>query len=238
MLYFLIPVFNEEANLALLHKNLTSALVGYEKFYVFSDDGSKDGSVSTIRNLFNNTNFIVLGDGNNHGPGYSFNTGFMWILNHSQNDTDKIITLEADNTSDISILPNMLILSELGYDLVLASVYAQGGGFDKTSFLRKFISAVANLLLRFFFNIKVLTLSSFYRIYSISIIKKIKAKNVVLIKEPGFISMVEILIKSIREKATIIEVPMTLYSGSRKGKSKMKLVKTIISYIRFLITKH
>jgi len=236
MLYFLIPIFNEEANLELLHKNLMVALPKYQqKYYVFSDDGSKDNSVKTIQHLFANSNFIILGDGINHGPGYAFNTGFEWILKHSKNEDDKIITLEADNTSDINILPEMLTISELGYGLVLASVYAQGGRFDKTSFLRKFISSVANLFLRFFFNIKILTLSSFYRVYSIEIIKKIKEKNAIIINEKGFISMIEILIKSIHLNATIIEVPMTLYSQKRKGKSKMKLINTMISYLRFLI---
>ncbi|MBL4716332.1 glycosyltransferase family 2 protein [Sphingobacteriaceae bacterium AH-315-L07] len=234
MLYFLIPLYNEESNLELLHENLTSILAEDEKFYVFSDDGSVDSSVDVIHKLFLNTNFVVLGDDKNHGPGHAFNIGFEWILNHSKDDSDKVITLEADNTSDILILPKMLVISRMGYDLVLASIYAQGGGFDKTSFFRKVISAVANLFLRFYFNIKVLTLSSFYRIYSISILRKIKEKNNILIKETGFISMIEILIKAIRVNATIIEIPMVLYSGKRKGKSKMKILKTTIRYLRFL----
>ncbi|MEJ0055048.1 MAG: hypothetical protein WDN75_04975 [Bacteroidota bacterium] len=58
-----------------------------------------------------------------------------------------------------------------------------------------------------------------------------------MISEPGFISMIEILVKSIKANASIIEVPMTLYSGQRKGKSKMKLIKTSMSYLKFLLKK-
>ena len=236
MLYFLIPIFNEEENLELLHRNLINVLPESEKFFVFSDDGSVDNSIKTIQSLFTGSNKIILGDGANHGPGNAFNVGFEWILNHSKNKDDIVITLEADNTSDISILPTMVQISSLGFELVLASVYAQGGGFDKTSFFRKITSAIANMILRFFFNIKVLTISSFYRIYFIELLRRIKEKNTIMIKEKGFISMIEILIKAIRVKATVIEVPMVLYSAKRKGKSKMKLIKTTLSYFRFLIS--
>jgi dolichol-phosphate mannosyltransferase len=235
MLYFLIPVFNEEKNLEKLHDNLLSVATEYEKFYVFSDDGSKDSSLSLIEKLFKSEKHIVLGDGANHGPGVAFNTGFEWILDHSKNPGDKVVTVEADNTSDVSILPTMLKLSEMNYQLVLASVYAQGGGFDETSFLRRFVSSVAAIIMRNFFNIKVLTISSFYRIYSIELLRNIKVKNKAVIKEPGFISVVEILIKAIKLNASIIEVPMVLYSKQRKGKSKMKVLKTSFEYLKFLI---
>ena len=55
-------------------------------------------------------------------------------------DNDKVVTVEGDNTSDLEILPVMLANSKMGFGLVLASVYAQGGGFDKTSAFRKIIS--------------------------------------------------------------------------------------------------
>ena len=128
----------------------------------------------------------------------------------------------------------MITIHKLGFDLVLASVYAQGGGFEGTTFFRKFISTIANLIFRFFFDIKVLTLSSFYRLYSISLLRKIEANNDVIIAENGFLCMLEILLKAIRQKATIIEIPMRLHSAKRKGKSKMKIMKTSWEYFKFL----
>jgi dolichol-phosphate mannosyltransferase len=234
MIFFLIPVFNEALNLPLLAGNLKSSLPSQNKFYVFVDDGSVDNSSNVIEQLFQGFNFIILGDGDNHGPGFSFNLGFEWILANSVGSNDRIITMEADNTSDIGLLYRMLCISDLGYDLVLASVYAQGGGFEKTSFIRKLLSAVANLFFRFLFNVKVLTLSSFYRIYNVSIIKKIQKTYPEIIKEKGFICKLEILLKAIRCEAHIIEVPMKLHSSKRIGKSKMKIFKTSILYFNFL----
>ncbi|MCI5056169.1 MAG: glycosyltransferase [Flavobacteriales bacterium] len=235
MIFVLIPTYNEYENLESLASNLFNKLNSLDVFYVFSDDGSTDGSPEKIKKLFQNKQFIVLGDGSNNGPGYAFNSGFEWILNNSKNVDDIVITMEADNTSDINLLDDMLSIQKLGYDLVLASVYAQGGGFEKTNFFRKFISFFANMLFRTFFNVKILTLSSFYRVYSLGLLKRIQSRYGTLIKEKGFICMLEILLKSIHTGCKIIEVPMTLKSTQRVGKSKMKIFKTTLAYLGFLI---
>jgi len=209
-----------------------------DKYFIFSDDGSKDQSIEMITKFFKNTKYKILSDGINRGPGAAFNFGFEWIINESKNENDIIVTLEADCTSDITLLPKMITINRLGYDLVLASVYAQGGGFDETNWFRKLLSSFANLFLRYLFDIKVLTLSSFYRVYSIDLIRKIKNNNATIISESGFTSMLEILVKSINEKATIVELPMILYSNKRVGRSKMKILKTSLAYFKYLILRN
>lgn len=235
MIYFLIPVYNEEQNIPDLYLQLNNVIPGEEKFIIFSDDGSSDNSLDVINKTFNGTPHIILGDGINRGPGHAFNTGFEWLLANSKNENDIIVSLEADGTSDLSILPAMVTINRLGYELVLSSVYAQGGGFDNTTFLRRLFSSFANLLYRFLFNVHILTLSSFYRVYSTSLLKRVKQRYPAVIEEHGFICMLEFLIKAIDSKAKIIEVPMVLYSQKRKGDSKMKVLKTMIQYITFLV---
>lgn len=233
-LYFLIPVFNESVNLDLLSDSLLSTLPEERKFYIFVDDKSTDDTIRKIHSLFQSEPYHIIEKEINQGPGDSFNLGFEWILQHSDDDRDLIITLEADNTSDINLLPTMFGISALNYDLVLASVYAQGGGFEKSSFFRKLISFLANIFLRFIFNIKVQTLSSFYRVYQISLIKRIRHNYTSVISEKGFVCMFEILLKAIKSDANIIEVPMVLKSQSRKDKSKMKVFNTMIQYFRYV----
>lgn len=235
MIYFLIPVYNEELNIPTLFGELSTIPLQEDCFFVFSDDGSTDQTKNLIEQHFTKKPFVILGDGINRGPGAAFNAGFEWILSKSTNATDRVVTLEADCTSDLSILPAMLMLNQMQYDLVLASVYAQGGGFDKTSFYRKFTSAVANFIFRFLFNVQVLTLSSFYRVYSIAILRKIKAVQSAIIAEAGFICMLEVLVKAIHQQAKIIEVPMKLHSSKRQGQSKMKVFKTTLQYFSFLL---
>jgi dolichol-phosphate mannosyltransferase len=233
--YFLVPVFNESANLDLLAESLQKALPEKNKFYLFVDYKSTDNTVDRINTLFKSTSFHVITKEMNTGPGDSFNRGFEWILEHSDDEKDLVITMEADNTSDIDLLDKMTGISALGYNLVLASVYAQGGGFEKSSLVRKLISFSANFFLRFIFNIKIQTLSSFYRAYHISLIRDIKKNYNSIISEKGFVCMFEILLKAIRLNASIIEVPMVLRSMNRKGKSKMKIFKTMIQYVNYVV---
>ncbi len=237
MIFFLIPVFNEEKNIPNLLSSLAKlALEEDEIKIIFSDDGSTDKSIEKIKECCTGQNYVIIGDGNNIGPGNAFNLGFEWVLQHSKSKNDSVITLEADGTSDLSLLPQMIILNKLGYSLVLASVYAQGGGFEQTSFFRRLISVVANLFFRFVFNLKTLTLSSFYRCYSVALLSTIYEKyNGKIIQENGFICMLEVLLKAVRCNARIIEIPMILKSSKRIGKSKMKILKTSYEYIRFLL---
>jgi dolichol-phosphate mannosyltransferase len=234
-IYFLIPVYNESANLDLLAENLQRSLPDEKKFFLFVDDNSDDDTVKKIQELFQSDSYHIIRKEYNSGPGDSFNLGFEWILNHSEDERDIIVTLEADNTSDIELLPAMVKISALNYSVVLASVYVQGGGFDKTSFTRRLISFWANIFLRLVFNIKVQTLSSFYRVYHIDVIKNIRKKYSTVISEKGFVCMFEILLKAVRLGASIIEIPMILKSQNRKDRSKMKVIRTMVQYIRFIV---
>ncbi len=72
----------------------------------------------------------------------------------------------------------------------------------------------------------------------IGLIKAIKKKYTTIISENGFICMVEILITAIKLKAKIIEVPLTLNTSDRKGKSKMDMLASSISYIRLLMKRN
>ena len=236
MIVFLIPTYNEADNIERLHANLMHASSEHDARFIFVDDGSTDGTIDLIQRIFNSETTVVLTKEANAGPGDSFNLGMNYVLEHFSDEQPAVVTVEADNTSDLGILPEMLMLLDYGYELILASVYAQGGGFSKTSLWRKIVSFVANMLLRIVYDIKVLTLSSFYRVYTFGLLERIRAEYDEIIAEKGFISMLEVLLKSISVKAKVIEVPMVLRSDNRVGRSKMKVFKTARSYLRFLLT--
>ncbi len=233
MRYFIVPTYNEAANLPNLARELAPFLAQPDAWLVISDDGSRDGTRELAQGLFPAERLTVLGDGINRGPGHAFNTAFEWVLERASEE-DVVITMEADCTSDIRILPHMLAIADLGYDLVLASVYAQGGGFEETTWLRKLLSATANFIYRFIFDLKVSTLSGFYRVYRVKALHRARDRWPKLIDESGFICMLELLTKLIRTDARVIEVPMVLSSQKRAGRSRMKVLRTTLEYFRFL----
>jgi dolichol-phosphate mannosyltransferase len=237
MIFIVIPIFNEAKNLQNLFNEITSLKVG-DYFLVFADDGSIDNSVHELNNLFGTQPHVILVSNKNYGPGDAFNRGLDWVLSNSVSPSDIVVTMEADCTSDLTLLPKMIEISKLGFELVLASVNVQGGGFSETTLIRRLLSGVANLLFRFMFKLKVQTISSFYRVYNIELLNKIKTNDGVLIGEKGFLCMLEILLKSIKLNANIIEVPMILKSNKRIGKSKMPIMKTTFRYLAFLVKQN
>ncbi len=233
-IWVLLPVFNEAEGIIswLISIKLSCQEFGEVQF-VLSDDGSTDGLEHAISNWDEKNCCVILGDGSNHGPGAAFDLGFRHILKHGKS-SDLVLTLEADGTADLSMLPNMLEALQRD-DQVLASVYLEGGGFSRTTWYRVGLSNIANGLTRLVVRLPFKTLTSFYRAYRWDALKKLADRFDPLIEETGFICQVELLHKSRLSGLRIAEIPTRVYSERRIGKSKMKLIKTALEHLRFLL---
>ena len=232
---FIIPAFNEAANLSRLLENIDLKMkaIGYPYTIIIVDDGSTDDSPSIFKDFSRHLPLRIIRHQINRGVGEAFRTGFREALTIASTE-DILITKEADNTSDINILEEIIKKVEEGYDLVLASCYAPEGKIIGTSFYRYFLSGVANWLIRRFFPLAgIHTYSSFYRGYKARLIFQAFSRyGERLIEEDSFACMVELLIKLSRFHPAITEVPLILYFNARKGKSKMKVLTTIFGYMR------
>ena len=236
-IHLLIPAYNEVENLPHLFAGLLPALQELDRPWdlLFVDDGSTDATVAHIKDQARGYPISVLSHRKNLGPGAAFTTGFRALLNTSA-DHEAIITLEADGTSDVTLLEPLLARYDLGVDVVLASVYHPDGGLKHTPFHRRALSSAANALLRTLFHMPELyTFSSFYRVYRTGLLREAMALyGLRLIEEPGFAAVVELLIRLNRMGARIEEVPMVLDSSHRIGASRMRVGKTIRAYFRMM----
>lgn len=68
-------------------------------------------------------------------------------------EEDVVVVAEGDGTNDSSLLPAMLHKIASGADLVGASRFLSGGGYENFPFLRHSLSLVANWTYRTFFPI-------------------------------------------------------------------------------------
>lgn len=235
MIWFVIPVYNEAENLSNFIETIQGIVKDGKGSLVFIDDGSKDNTLQVLESYSKAFPVTTLKHNSNLGVHEAFKTGFTFVLEKA-GITDTIVTLEGDNTSDLSILPHMLELLRDKYDIVLASCYAKGGCITKTSLFRVITSETANWLIRIFFPMgKLRTYSSFYRAYRFLALKKaFEHYNGKLIEEKGFVCMVEMLVKFLAMGLKVTEVPMVLDTSKRKGKSKMKVFHTAWQYLAFI----
>src|SRR6185312_4959986 len=154
-------------------------------------------------------------------------------LGESQ-DNDAIVTLEADNTSDLNDLPRMLECFHAGNDVVLASVYAPGGRILGVAPWRLAASKAVSNVFRYTGGLQQIhTLSSLYRVYRAGTLRRAaETYGYLLVREPGFAANVELLLKLHNAGAKIAEVPTVNDWRKRGGQSKMSLTPTVVAYGR------
>lgn len=234
--YIVVPVFNEALNIPTLFagfRELAGELgARLAVHYVLVDDGSSDDTVAVARLEGAGLELTILEHGLNRGPGAAFATGFAHLAQQLQ-PQDWVITMEGDNTSRHSLIRQMFTRAAEGFDAVLASPYMYGGGIKQTSFLRKLLSSGANLVVKDLLDIQgILTVSSFFRLYrGGALLQMQRIFGPGIVERTGFESMVEMVMKMAMLRLAISEVAMTLDSSLRKGKSKMKIVRTIFGYL-------
>ena len=228
---FVIPAYNEEANLPRLFRDLETRPALFppgSRLYVV-DDGSQDETVNIVESYTGPLPAEVIKLERNQGPGAAFRAGFAAALEGTSGEA-LVVTLEADTTSDLDALPEMLRLARTRAELVLASWV-----MVNVSRFRKVLSGGAAVVTNRILGVDAKTVSSFYRVYRASTLRKAAARyGDGLIREPGFACKAELLSKLTSLGASIEEVDVGLDTSRRVGESKMPVLRTIFHYWRLM----
>lgn len=234
MLHILVPVYNEKDQLQDVLNHLKTVLNQMKLPFeiVIVDDGSDDGSAEIVRSKQEELPIVLLQHKTNKGVSSAFRTGFDYITKKMADD-DLILTMEANRNADPKTIPALMEKINQGADLAIASCYAPGGKVVGDPPLRLILSKGINLILRVFFPCGgIHTYTSFYRLWSAKIIKKLKTEtNGKYFDCEGFVCMADMLIKASKYNSIrISEVPFILISDIKQSGSKMKILKTILGY--------
>jgi dolichol-phosphate mannosyltransferase len=235
MIRFVIPAYNERENIPNLLADLGPVARELGARVIFVDDGSTDGTAEAIEAHSDSVHLAIVRHEVNRGLGTAINSGLRAALGESQ-DGDAIVTLEADNTSDLSDLPRMLERFHEGADVVLASVYAPGGRILGVAPWRLAASKSVSNVFRYTGGLRdIHTLSSLYRVYRAGTLRRAaETYGYLLVREPGFAANVELLLKLYNAGAKVAEVPTVNDWSRRLGTSKMNLRPTILAYGRLM----
>ncbi len=147
-LTIVVPVYNEEENLAELHAQIVGACEKLKRTFeiIYVDDGSTDKSYANLKTIQKNHAAVVLIRlRKNFGQTAALSAGF----DHAQGDI--IITLDADLQNDPQDFAMLIAKLEEGYDLVSGWRIKR-----KDRFLtRKLPSAMANWLISVITGVKL-----------------------------------------------------------------------------------
>lgn len=234
-----LPAFNEETGLPKLLEKLIALEVDFPDPFsiVVVNDGSSDKTEEVLQSYANQYPFVeYINHDVNKGLGKAMQTLLRYAV-QTLHDDDILITLDADNTHNPSIIPGLLDkLDRDGLDVVIASRFTKGGKEIGLSAIRKLYSRGAKVFLKTFYPIPYVNdYSCGYRAYRVGYLKKAYSiYNGNLITTNGFECMVEILARFSKIGVHAGEFPLRLEYHLKEGESKLPVAKTIIGYFKLL----
>jgi dolichol-phosphate mannosyltransferase len=233
MIYFVLPVYNEEKNIARVISKLRSVMSGKGYKIIAVNDGSADKSLAILKKL-KKADLVIETYPVNMNIGAVFSTGITSVLAKSKNNHDVIVIMESDQTSEISLVKKLIKEIEVNQqDIVIASRYQAGGQYKNFPFLRTLFSRSANGLMHLYFPIKgVFDYTIFFRAYRVKVLRQ-AVKNFGsfgLIQSKGYVANAELLVKLSLITQRIKEIPFVYNYGKKKGTSKINIFRTINEY--------
>ena len=221
-----IPCFNEERTLPYLANTLASveaSHAGEVAFdFIFVDDRSADGTWEALQRIFGaKANCTLIRHERNGGVAVAILTGIR------RAQTEVVASIDCDCTYDPHEIGRMVALLTDGVDLVTGSPYHAEGQVRNVPGWRLALSKSASALYRVVLRQKLHTYTSCFRVYRRS------AALAVQVESGGFLGVAEMIGKLDLAGATIVEYPTTL-NVRVLGRSKMKVVRTVIGHVGLL----
>lgn len=239
MLYIFLPAYNEEKDIGLLMQRIRTAMNASEVMYrvLVVNDGSTDRTAQLVAACQPEMPVDLIEHTVNQGLGQAMLSGLRRAAGMLR-DEDVLVTMDADNTHDPLLIGRMALEIQSGADLVIASRYEKGGQEIGLSPVRSLLSRSASALLKSFFPIRgAKDYTCGFRAYRGKVLRKAyQVYGDQLVEERGFTCMAEILIKLRVIGIRVVEVPLVLRYDLKSGKSKMKVLRTILRY--FVLISH
>ena len=151
-IFILLPAFNEEESIPHLLPKIHNVLSGaaYEYQIIVTDDGSTDATSQLLKEASKTYPLHLITHPVNRGLGETSRDNFEAASRLSAED-DVIVRLDCDDTHEPEFILSMIKKVVEGYDVVIASRFARGGGQKGVSSYRALISSGANLFMKLFF---------------------------------------------------------------------------------------
>lgn len=140
-----VPCYNEEEVIEIFYQEIRKYFVeGYDFQILFVDDGSKDQTLSIVKNLAKrDSNVKYLSFSRNFGKEAAMLAGFKGAL---KLNTDAVIIIDVDLQDPPSLIPEMIKYYEQGYMHIYAKHRTRAGEAKlKTFFAKAFYKVYAFL---------------------------------------------------------------------------------------------
>ncbi|MBN2403931.1 MAG: glycosyltransferase [Spirochaetes bacterium] len=207
-LSIILPVYNEEENIALQYEEILKSIIPLKKTYeiIFVDDGSTDKSFKILQDIARKNKFVKLIQfRRNFGQTAALAAG----IDHSRGQI--IIIMDSDLQNDADDIENLTKKIEEGFDVV------SGWRRDRQDkfFSRKLVSKIANWIIRKVSKVNIHDIGS-SQAYRGNVLRQVKLYGEMHRFIPVHASWLG---------ASITEIPVK-HHPRKFGKSKYTLIRT------------
>jgi len=214
----IIPVFNEEENIATTLKAIltdTESLQNFKVEILIFDSQSTDNTASIVRTFTQKGRVHFVKEPQKSGLGSAYLQAMRYAIENLA--ADIIFEFDADGSHQPKYITPMLQLLEK-YDVVVGSRYIAGGGVPHDwSFYRKFLSMFGNWIARLFLTNQYKDLTSGFRATRTTVLKKILPEKFL---SPDYAYKLHLYFLLIQAHAKIVEFPI-VFLERKKGNSKL-----------------
>ncbi len=191
------------------------------------DDKSNDNTKNLIEDK-NDKNIIFVQRPKKLGLGTAHKLSLIYAI---KNNFEFLITMDADFSHDPKHLSKLIEQSGPN-NFVIGSRFCKGAKSDYKGF-RKIISICGNLFAKTILNIKLNEITTYYRVYSIKLLKKLPFNE---LNAQGYSLGVRLVWLMKKLNANLIEVPIH-FKDRNKGKSKIPKLQIFISFFDLISIK-
>ena len=210
----IVPTYNEKENIEQLVQRLLELPVEVQVIVV--DDNSPDGTGDIADRMAKKHpgRVSVVHREGKLGLGTAYIAGFKRAM---ENQSDLIITMDADFSHPPEDIPAMQDKIQEGYDLVIGSRYIPGGRAVECTLPRKMLSWGANAFARVLLSLSAHDTTAGFRCYRRVVLESIDLDSIF---SNGYSFLIEMLFKVQRQGWRVGEVPI-VFHNRRQGVSKI-----------------
>lgn len=211
---FVIPTYNEAANVVPLLERLTDLHPEEGTVFLIVDDESPDGTGELVRGFAARDGRVRLLEGPRRGLGAAYRRGIAHALDDI--GADAVVQMDADFSHDPADARRLLDRLAEGSDAAIGSRYAAGGGIDERwPARRRMLSAAGNRIARRFAGLgNVRDCTGGFRAMRAG---ALRAANAGRLPVRGYAYQVALLHRLLRTGARVVEEPIFFHERERGG---------------------
>jgi dolichol-phosphate mannosyltransferase len=216
----IIPVYNEGDNIDQTIRAIEANVHTPHAIYIVYDF-DEDNTLPVVRKIREEGVDLVLLKNSAGKVVNAIKTGLR-----GANETYLLVTM-ADLSDDYGVVDRMVMRADDGFDVVCGSRYAKGGRQIGGPFIKKTLSRIAGLSLRYMAAFPTSDVTNSFKLY-----RKATVDALTIESDGGFEIGMEIVIKAHFSGYRVTEIPCT-WQDRQQGASRFRILQWLPKYMKW-----